>query len=434
MISSYLAIVGLWTLAASLIWSVNTLFLIAAGLDIFEVFVANAAFTAGMVLFEIPTGVVADTAGRRHSFLLSISVLLVATVAYVWLGEIGAGVVAFSVVSLFIGLGFTFYSGAVEAGVVDALAATGHRGSLDRVFARGGYFVGTGMVVGTIVGGLLGSIDLAIPFIARIVLLGALWLVAFFAMYDIGFQSRRVPARQIPAEMSRVALAGIQYGWNRRSARLLMTMSFFQAGVLYWAFYAWPPYVVDRLGDDAVWVVGVITALMAVGLIAGNALVEITARFRVRRTTILISAAVAFSIAIIGVGVTRNVAIVSAALILMMAANGFADPVRRAYLNDIVPSEARATVLSFDSMAAGTGGVVYQIGLGAMARAISIPAAYVTGGLVALLAAPVAGRVRSLKEEADRCTGEEGEGPPACATRGIPEIIGVEIGPIAGVE
>ncbi|HEY3140233.1 MAG TPA: hypothetical protein VGJ86_03845 [Acidimicrobiales bacterium] len=67
----YLAISGLFTLSASVIWGVNTLFLLDAGLDTFQVFVANAAFTAGMVLFEIPTGVVADTSGRRRSFLLS---------------------------------------------------------------------------------------------------------------------------------------------------------------------------------------------------------------------------------------------------------------------------------------------------------------------------------------------------------------------------
>ena len=56
-IRSYFVIAGLYTLAAALIWGVNTLFLLAAGLDIFGVFIANAAFTACMVVFEIPTGV-----------------------------------------------------------------------------------------------------------------------------------------------------------------------------------------------------------------------------------------------------------------------------------------------------------------------------------------------------------------------------------------
>ena len=43
------------TLAASLIWGINTIFLLDAGLSNFEAFAANAFYTAGMVLFEIPT-------------------------------------------------------------------------------------------------------------------------------------------------------------------------------------------------------------------------------------------------------------------------------------------------------------------------------------------------------------------------------------------
>ena len=43
-VRTYLAISGLFTLAASVIWGVNTLFLLDAGLDIFEVFIANAAY------------------------------------------------------------------------------------------------------------------------------------------------------------------------------------------------------------------------------------------------------------------------------------------------------------------------------------------------------------------------------------------------------
>ena len=54
------------TLAASLIWGINTIFLLDAGLTNFEAFAANAFFTAGMVLFEIPTGVVADSLGAAR--------------------------------------------------------------------------------------------------------------------------------------------------------------------------------------------------------------------------------------------------------------------------------------------------------------------------------------------------------------------------------
>src|SRR3954471_6923041 len=110
-VRSYLVISGLFTLSASVIWGVNTLFLLDAGLDIFQVFAANAAFTAGMVLFEIPTGVVADTSGRRRSFLLSAAILLAGTLRVVGIAAAGGGLVPFLIASVVLGLGFSFYSG-----------------------------------------------------------------------------------------------------------------------------------------------------------------------------------------------------------------------------------------------------------------------------------------------------------------------------------
>ncbi|MDH3227066.1 MAG: MFS transporter, partial [Thermoleophilia bacterium] len=64
---TYLTLTLLSTFAASFIFGINTLFLLDAGLTATEAFVANAFYTAGMVIFEIPTGVVADTWGRRAS-------------------------------------------------------------------------------------------------------------------------------------------------------------------------------------------------------------------------------------------------------------------------------------------------------------------------------------------------------------------------------
>ena len=72
------------TLAASFIWGINTLFLLDAGLTNLEAFAANAFFSLGMFVFEIPTGVVADTLGRRMSYLLGTLTLAVTTVMY-WL-------------------------------------------------------------------------------------------------------------------------------------------------------------------------------------------------------------------------------------------------------------------------------------------------------------------------------------------------------------
>src|SRR3972149_2029656 len=106
---TYLVLTLLQTLAASLIWGVNTLFLLDAGLSLTEAFVANAAFTAGMVLFEVPTGVIADTFGRRTSFILGAATLLVTTAAYLGLWFVEAGIGWGGLGSALVGLRVTLF-------------------------------------------------------------------------------------------------------------------------------------------------------------------------------------------------------------------------------------------------------------------------------------------------------------------------------------
>ena len=92
-----------------MIWGVNTLFLLDAGLGIGEAFAANAFATAGMVLFEVPTGLVADTVGRRASYLLGAATLLGSTLLYPLLWWAGAPFAAWAVASVLLGLGYTFF-------------------------------------------------------------------------------------------------------------------------------------------------------------------------------------------------------------------------------------------------------------------------------------------------------------------------------------
>jgi MFS family permease len=80
----YLMLIASSTLAQSFIWGINTLFLLNAGLNNLQAFAANAFFTLGQVLFEVPTGVVADTLGRRVSYLMGTVTLLVSTLLYLY--------------------------------------------------------------------------------------------------------------------------------------------------------------------------------------------------------------------------------------------------------------------------------------------------------------------------------------------------------------
>src|SRR5918992_5251666 len=149
----YLVLTLLTTLAASFIWGVNTLFLLDAGLSNVEAFAANAFFSIGQVLFEVPTGVVADTRGRRFSFMLGALTLLSATLLYLVMWNIQAPFWGWAIASALLGLGFTFFSGATEAWLVDALGATGFTGNLETVFGRAHVVAGGAMLAGAVLRG-----------------------------------------------------------------------------------------------------------------------------------------------------------------------------------------------------------------------------------------------------------------------------------------
>ena len=425
-LAGYFTLAGLYTLSAALIWGVNTLFLLDAGLSFLEVFIANAAFSAGMVVFEIPTGVIADTLGRRVSFLLSVSVLGVTTLMYVGLAQVEAGVVAFALVSVLMGLGFTFYSGAMEAWLVDALSATGYRGLLDRVFARGQQITGAAMLIGTVGGGLLGQIDLSLPYVARSALLGAVFVVAYVVMHDVGFTPRRVTVSELPGEVARNARAGVEFGWGQRSLRLLMLAGLAQSAFLMWGFYASQPYLLELLDSDAVWVAGLVTAGVALATIAGNQVVRLASQYCGRRTTLLLAAGAVETCAAVVMGLTDSFWVAVPALLLVMGATGVTGPVHSSYLHHVVPTEQRATVVSFDSMVSSVGGIGGQVGLGVLGEERSVGSAFVVGGLATGAALPLLGRLRRIGGAADVIDGERAGSEAACAAAGLPAVSAVD--------
>jgi MFS family permease len=335
--------------------------------------------------------------------------------------------------SVVLGLGFTFYSGAVEAWLVDALAATNYEGKLDQVFARGGLVTGGAMLVGTVAGGVLGEMSLAAPFLLRAVLLFVLFGIAFKNMHDLGYQARALKLSMIPDEIRRVTRDSIAYGWKNKPLRLIMAAGLIQGSFIAWAWYAWQPYFLELLEREAVWVAGVVAALISLAMMAGNGMVEYLTRFCGRRTTMLLWAAVVFSLAMVGVGLTTSFwAAVGLFLVAMMAA-GVNQPVRQALIHRLIPSDQRATIISFDSMVASGGGIVGQSGLGFVAQMQSFGSGYVYGGLFSGLMTPVWWLLRRRNDEADFFAGERAGEDAVCAAQGLPSISNIDASPVSSL-
>ena len=401
-IAAYVSSGVLFTLAASLIWATNTIFVMqVGGLTIFEAMLVNAIYLVAQVVFEIPTGVVADTIGRKASYLISIATILVSTLLYVLTPTMGWGFTGFAVASVLIGIGFTFQTGAVDAWLVDALDNTGYDQPKDRVFALGQMTSGAGMLAGSLLGGLLGQVNLALPYVLRAVLLLGAFVVVAVLFKDLGFQSRPLSASTFGAETRTIFSAGVRYGWRDRVVRPLLFVSLV-GGVFYmFAFYSWQPFVLQLLGRNAVWLLGLVQAGIAAVGIAGNALVKPIMRTgacrrhpgRVLAVASLISALLVLAIGAVGV-LTKQPGVVPAAIAIVLwllwgVVFGVAGPVRQGYINENIPSEQRATVLSLDAFFGDVGGGAGQPALGWISQQASIAAGWLVGGVILLLTVPL---------------------------------------------
>ncbi|MGH2356496.1 MAG: MFS transporter [Candidatus Limnocylindria bacterium] len=401
---TYLVLALLTTLAASFIWGVNTLFLLDAGLSNAEAFAANAFFSIGQVIFEVPTGVVADTRGRRFSFLLGAGTLLSSTLLYLLMWNLHAPFWGWAVASALLGLGFTFFSGATEAWLVDALNAAEYTGDLESVFGRAQVVSGGAMLAGSVLGGVIAQLtDLGAPYVVRAALLGVTLLVAWRFMHDIGFTPQRGVS---PVAAVRTVVDGAVTGGLRNPpVRWLMLSSPFITGVGFYAFYALQPYLLELYGDpNAYSIAGLAAAIVAGAQMAGGLIVPQARRLFGRRTSALIVGG-ALSAAALGLmGVMPVFWIAIAAVTAWGLLGAIEMPMRRAFINGLIPSEQRATVLSFDSLLGSLGGVAAQPALGRVADIGGYPASYVVAAGIQALAIPFAFLARRENAASDPIT------------------------------
>jgi MFS family permease len=389
------------TLAASFIWGINTIFLLDAGLTNLEAFAANAFFTVGMVVFEVPTGIVADTIGRRMSYLLGTVTLAASTLFYVLLWQIEAPFWEWAIASMLLGLGFTFFSGAVEAWLVDALAATGFTGEIETVFGRGQIVTGAGMLTGSVAGGFIAAqVSLGAPFVLRGVVLAVMFVVAFRMMHDVGFTPEQ-GGRPL-AEMRKIAEASIEYGWRVPAVKWLMVEALFTGGVGIYGFYALQPYLLELYGDpEAYQVAGLVAAVVAGAQIVGGMAAPRIRRMFKRRTSALLVTATLSAASLAVMGAIESFAVVIAAVVVWGLLFAATMPIRQAYLNGLIPSRQRATILSFDSMMTSSGGVWAQPALGRAADAWGYAPSYLIAAGISTLALPFIALSRRQNEPAD---------------------------------
>jgi MFS family permease len=221
----------------------------------------------------------------------------------------------------------------------------------------------------------------------RAAVLLATFLLAFRVMHDIGFTPDR--SERPVAAIRTLFRASVKNGLGNPPVRYIMLAAPFSAGISFYVFYALQPYLLELWGDEKAYsIAGLAAAIVAGAQIVGGLLAPFVRRlFRKRTTTILLASATG-SVLLLCLGLTRNFWLALLLLTVWGITYSLSGPVRSAYLNDLIPSKQRATVLSFDSLIGNAGGVVVQPPLGRAADVAGYPFSLVLSGAVSAVALP----------------------------------------------
>jgi MFS family permease len=115
------------------------------------------------------------------------------------------------------------------------------------------------------------------------------------------------------------------------------------------------------------------------------------------------------------IGLVNSFAIALVLLTIWCLTFAIQEPLRQAFVNGLIPSEQRATVLSFDNLMGSAGGVVAQPILGRTADLYGYPASFVVSAGIQSLAIPFTLLARRERASSDPITPDEPIVPAATA-------------------
>jgi len=379
---------GLEAFAFGLGWTVAPIFFIRE-LDFspLELVLAGTALELAYFAFEIPTGIVADTYGRRLSVIVGILGLGIGFVAT----GLASGVGVVFVAAAFMGFSWTFKSGAEEAWITDEVGVE----NSGRSFQAGAQATRVGSLLG--IGGAVGLalIDLRLPIVVGDFVLVALAGLLGVVMPETNFRSARREDVSALASMAGTARQG--GGLIRRQPILLLIVGIgFFLGVSDEGFdRLWEAQFLVEVGvpgfaglDQVVWF-----GILAAGAIALSIVVAqpLARRFSTMGPASMARALLVFDAlriaGLVAFALAGSFAFALAAFWGARLTRSLAGPVHSTWLNaNVEDSTVRATVISMTNVFGSAGEWGGGPALGGIGNAFGVRAA-IAGAALALLPA-----------------------------------------------
>jgi MFS transporter, DHA3 family, tetracycline resistance protein len=372
----------------------NLYYVTEVGMSPLQLVLCGTSMELAIFLFEVPTGIVADTVSRRLSVIVSYVILGVATILF---GVLSSAPLIIAAYALW-GFGYTFQSGAYEAWLADEVGAD----RLTRLLLRGSQVGSAGSLLGVVASTVIGSIDLRAAIVTGGAMLLVIAAVLAVTMPETGFQPGRTDEEAGPRQLLVTARRGGRLVRGHHLLLLMLAIAFLYGMWTESIDRLWQAQLVTGVGlpatpdwSDAVWI-GVITgATTVVAMVAGQVAVTRlggVSRERLARILLGLNAALVPAALVFAVAVGPGLAIT--AFLAVSACRALIGPLQSAWVNrTIEDSSVRATVLSIVNQADAVGQVTGGPAIGALGSSVGLRPALAFGAVALTPALALYGRV-----------------------------------------
>ncbi len=318
---------------------VLTLYFQKLGLTLWQITSLESLLLAGIILFQIPSGIFADKYGRKKAIIFAFFLIFLAELLFFFARDFWI----FVVISFISGAGIAFYSGAVEALIYDSLKLIRQEKQMKKASGRVFSMYALAAVVAAPIGGYLAK-DLSIEQVSILIILTASTSAIAFALTF--FIQEPLHSRRFE-DITKLDPNTLQGAFNilknNPSLRRIIALQTLSVPFVFYLLILYPPYA-TKLGVRPVYL-GIILALASsADFICSRYAYKLEGLLGVSRSTILITILPAICYFLFAT--LSNPLIASLLFITIYAVHGSRDPIFIDYLNLHIGSEQRATVLS----------------------------------------------------------------------------------------
>lgn len=321
-----------------IIGPIITLFLFAKGLTFTQIMLLASISSIMIVAFEVPTGAIADKIGRKYSLVLGNLLWGICLLGYIFSNHF----IFFIISEVAFSLGAAFKSGADTALIYDSLKMEGREQEFQHVEGHARSLSLYALAVGAIVAGFVYKINMYLPMIISI---GFMVIAAIIAS-TLKEPPIKKEHENVQSYLKQIKESG-KYILSHEKIKAIIFYSMIFYIFSRASFWYYQPYMAG---------VNIPVEYFGVIFFAFNIVAALSSKYSYKimnltkpKTLTFMSLLMIVSFILLG---TIHIWIGVAAILLQQVARGIYRPVTTKYLNKHIPSDKRATLLSFQSFTA----------------------------------------------------------------------------------